>query len=138
MLEPRPHWSETAKAVVSILLVALGAFLLSRFSAVLKPVILAVVIAFILTPLANYFQERLKLHRLLAILLAYLVLIAVLIALPLAIIQPLGSQLAEIKQDIAHFVSDSSPAGPPVPGGWGGDRRECSLPAVGRLDPAYS
>jgi len=105
MLEPRPHWSETAKAVVSILLVALGAFLLSRFSAVLKPVILAVVIAFILTPLANYFQERLKLHRLLAILLAYLVLIAVLIALPLAIIQPLGSQLAEIKQDIPRILS---------------------------------
>ena len=105
MLEPRPHWSETAKAVVSILLVALGAFLLSRFSAVLKPVILAVVIAFILTPLANYFQERLRMNRVLAILLAYLVLIAVLIALPLAIIQPLGSQLAEIKEDIPRILS---------------------------------
>jgi predicted PurR-regulated permease PerM len=105
MLEPRPQWSEPAKAVVSILLVALGVFLLSRFSAVLKPVILALVIAFILTPLANYFQERLKLHRVLAILLAYMVLIAVLIALPLAIIQPLGSQLAEIKEDIPRILS---------------------------------
>jgi predicted PurR-regulated permease PerM len=105
MLEPRPQWSETAKAVVSILLVALGVFLLSRFSAVLKPVILALVIAFILTPVANYFQGRLKLHRVLAILLAYLVLIAVLIALPLAIIQPLGSQLAEIKEDIPRILS---------------------------------
>jgi predicted PurR-regulated permease PerM len=105
MLEPRPRWSETAKAVVSILLVALGVFLLSRFSAVLKPAILALVIAFILTPMANYFQERLKLHRVLAILLAYLVLIAVLIALPLAIIRPLGSQLVEIKEDIPRILS---------------------------------
>ena len=75
--------------MVSILLVALGVFLLSRFSAVLKPMILAVVIAFILTPITNYFQQRLKLNRVLAIFLAYLVLIAVIIALPLAIIQPL-------------------------------------------------
>jgi predicted PurR-regulated permease PerM len=105
MIEGRPRWSETAKAVVSILLVALGVFLLSRFSAVLKPMILAVVIAFILTPLANYFQVRLRLHRVLAILLAYLVLLAVIVALPLAIIEPLGTQAAEFKEDIPRILS---------------------------------
>ena len=66
---------------------------------------LAVVIAFILTPLANYFQMRLSLHRVLAILLAYLVLLAVIVALPLAIIEPLGTQVTEFKQDIPRILS---------------------------------
>jgi predicted PurR-regulated permease PerM len=105
MIDGRPRWSETAKAVVSILLVALGVFLLARFSAVVKPMILAVVIAFILTPLVNYFQRRLRLHRVLAIALAYLFLLAVIIALPLAIIEPLGTQVTEIKEDIPRILS---------------------------------
>jgi predicted PurR-regulated permease PerM len=105
MIDGRPRWSETAKAVVSILLVALGVFLLARFSAVVKPMILAVVIAFILTPLVNYFQRRLRLHRVLAIALAYLFLLAVIITLPLAIIEPLGTQVTEIKEDIPRILS---------------------------------
>ncbi|MEJ2600753.1 MAG: AI-2E family transporter [Anaerolineales bacterium] len=104
MQTQRVQWSSRTKIVVSLLLLAFAVYLLYRFSVILTPLILAVIVAYILTPLTVLFQKRLHIPRVLAILLSYLLLIVVLITLPLLIVPPLASQLAALNVDIQRFL----------------------------------
>lgn len=100
----RPHWSSRTKIVVSVLLLALGIYLLFRFGVVLKPMILAVILAYVLSPLVGIFQARLRIRRPLAALLAYLLLLVAVITLPLVVIPPLAAQAAGLNLDIQRFL----------------------------------
>ena len=101
---PRPHWSSRTKIVVSLLLMLVGVYLLYRFSVILTPLVLAVLLAYVLSPLVNFFQRRLRIRRGLGILLAYLVMIAVLTALPMVLIPPLATQSTQFNMDIQRFL----------------------------------
>jgi predicted PurR-regulated permease PerM len=103
MQAPRPPWSTSTKLTIFLLLLGLGIFLLYRFRAVIIPLILAVILAFILLPLANWIERRLRIRRGLAILLAYLVLLICLFAIPMLIIPPLASQATELNLDIQRI-----------------------------------
>jgi predicted PurR-regulated permease PerM len=82
MYSKKSHWSARTKLTVVLLVLALGLYLLYRFEAALKPSIVAALLAYGLSPLANFFQEHLKFRRGLATLLAYLLLlICVVVAL---------------------------------------------------------
>jgi predicted PurR-regulated permease PerM len=104
MSMPRPHWSSRTKIVVSLLLMLVGVYLLYRFSVILTPLVLAVLLAYVLSPLVNFFQRRLRIRRGLSILLAYLVMIAVLTALPMVLIPPLATQSTQFNMDIQRFL----------------------------------
>jgi predicted PurR-regulated permease PerM len=104
MSMPRPHWSSRTKIVVSLLLMLVGVYLLYRFSVILTPLVLAVLLAYVLSPLVNFFQRRLRIRRGLGILLAYLVMIAVLTALPMVLIPPLATQSTQFNMDIQRFL----------------------------------
>jgi predicted PurR-regulated permease PerM len=82
MQETRPRWSSQARLTVSLLLIALFIYLLFRFSVVLAPMTLAVILAYVLSPLVNLVQNRLRIRRALATFLVYLLLLAVLVTLP--------------------------------------------------------
>lgn len=70
----RPAWSPmTRLIVVLILLTGLG-FLLYRFRVAIAPLVLALILAFVLSPLVQSLEKRLKISRPLAILLTYLAL----------------------------------------------------------------
>jgi predicted PurR-regulated permease PerM len=69
MSEVRPHWDSRTKITVSLLLLGLAVYLLYRFSAIITPLILAVMLAYVLTPLVEYFYQHLHIPRSLAILL---------------------------------------------------------------------
>jgi len=101
---PRPHWSSRTKIVISLLLMLVGVYLLYRFSVILTPLVLAVLLAYVLSPLVNFFQRRLRIRRGLSILLAYLVMIAVLTALPMVLIPPLATQSTQFNLDIQRFL----------------------------------
>jgi predicted PurR-regulated permease PerM len=103
MQAPRPPWSTSTKLTIFLLLLGLGIFLLYRFRAVIIPLILAVILAFILLPLANWIERCLRIRRGLAILLAYLVLLVCLFAIPMLIIPPLASQATELNLDIQRI-----------------------------------
>lgn len=104
MNKPRPHWSSRTKLVVILLLLLVGVYLLYRFSVLLTPLVLAVILAYVLSPLVNFFQRRLRLRRGLSILLAYLVMIAVLTALPMVLVPPLAAQSTQFNMDIQRFL----------------------------------
>ncbi len=106
MYEPRPQWSSRTKLTIILLLLGLSLYLLFRFSAVLKPMIMAIILAYILTPLTNWFQQRLKIRRGLATLLAYLVLLVVIVLFPLVLVPPLASQLANLNLDLQRFLGE--------------------------------
>ena len=102
----RPRWSPRTKLTIILLLVGLGLYLIYRFSAVIKPMIMAIILAFILTPIANWIQVRLKLGRAFATALAYLALIVVLIPIPMVIIPSLAAQSSGLNVDIQRFLAE--------------------------------
>lgn len=104
MQKQRVQWSSRTKIVVSLLLLAFAVYLLYRFSVILTPLVLAVIVAYILTPLTALFQKRLHIPRVLAILLSYILLIVILITLPLLIVPPLAAQLAALNLDVQRFL----------------------------------
>ena len=104
MEERRHYWSTQTKLVISLLLLALGLYLLYRFSVILAPVIMAFILAFVLSPLVIGLQRDLRVSRTVATLLTYLVLLILLITIPALILPPLGSQLAGLNLDIQRFL----------------------------------
>ena len=100
----RPRWSSRTKLTVTLLLLGLAVYLLYRFSAVLKPLVLAVILSFVLTPITDWFQKRLNLPRGLATLLAYLISLVVIIIIPLALIPPLTTQFAGFNLNIQNLL----------------------------------
>lgn len=103
MKEQRPRWSSHTKIVISLLLLALGVYLLDRFGVILPPVTLAIILAFILSPLVNRFQSSLRVPRVLAIFLTYLVLLSALSALPFLVIPALVNQLSGLNLDLQRI-----------------------------------
>lgn len=103
MQTPRPPWSASTKLVIVLLLFGLGIFLLYRFRAVIIPLILAVILAFILLPMANWIERRLRVRRGLAVLAAYLALLICLVAIPMLLIPPLAAQATELNLDIQRI-----------------------------------
>lgn len=100
----RPRWSTTTKLVVVLLSLTLFIYLLFRFSAVIPPLVLALILAYVLSPPVNLLQKRLNLPRGIAILIAYLLFLS-LVALTLGlIVPPLLSQFSDLGKDIQQFV----------------------------------
>jgi predicted PurR-regulated permease PerM len=100
----RPHWSPQTKLTFSLLLLALFVYLLFRFSVILSPLILALILSYVLSPLANAFEKRLKLRRGLATFLAYLLTLGVLVTLPAVLIPPLVAQSVNLSLDIQRYL----------------------------------
>ncbi len=101
----RPPWSSSTKLTIWLLLLGLGIYLLSQFRAVLIPLILAFILAYVLLPLVNFFQHRLGMQRGFASLLAYLALLVVFSLLPLILVPTLVSQSADLGTGIQRIVS---------------------------------
>lgn len=102
--QTRPRWSTPTKFTVSLVILALGVYLLFRFSAVLPPLILAFILAYILSPLVNSLQERTRLPRGLTILLGYLIVLGTLTMLGWLIVPPFVEQLSGLGGDIQRLV----------------------------------
>jgi predicted PurR-regulated permease PerM len=77
MNEPRPSWNTPTKLIVVLIILVVAGYMLFRFREVLPPLVLALILAFILVPLADFFQKRLHMNRALAIVLIYLLLLLV-------------------------------------------------------------
>ncbi len=103
----RPSWTTQTKTIVLLLVLGLVIYLLYRFNAVIKPFILALVLAYVLAPVTNWFQERLKIHRGIATLLSYLTLIVMVTAILALLVPPLAEQAANLDLDLQRFVSQA-------------------------------
>ncbi len=100
----RPRWSPLTKLVVVILALALFIYLLFRFGAVLPPLILAIILAYILSPAVNLVEKHIHLPRGLAILSAYIMLLGLIALLFALIIPPFIEQMGGLSGDIQNII----------------------------------
>jgi predicted PurR-regulated permease PerM len=105
MQESTPRWSQPIKLTVILLLLGLALYLLYRFRAVITPLILAIILAYVVSPLVKFFEGKLHLQRVLAILAAYLTLLILLVAIPSLLIPTLASQAANLNVDLQRYLT---------------------------------
>ncbi|MBW6466212.1 MAG: AI-2E family transporter [Brevefilum sp.] len=76
-----PHWSWTTKLVVGLALVAIFLLLLVRFQSFLGPLITAILLAYLINPIANFACEKLKIPWRLSVTIIYLLLVLIILGL---------------------------------------------------------
>lgn len=118
-----PPWSPTTKLVVSLTIVAIAAGLFIQFHAIIGPLLLAFVLAYLLSPAAELVQRGLRLSWGLAATLVYLLLLLILLSLLtlgglglvgqvsslVAVVQSNLSALPGILHDLSGRVFDIGP-----------------------------
>jgi predicted PurR-regulated permease PerM len=65
-------WSNQTKIIVTVILLALGAYLVFTFSDAIPPILVACILAFVLNPLVSSIEDKLQIRRGIAILIVYL------------------------------------------------------------------
>lgn len=100
-------WSIETRRWVIIGLVIVGAVIIYAIRETLPPLILALLLAYLLNPIVNVLQQRLRIPRLLAVALVYLALIAVILAalatLVPALFRQIGAFIAGLDQILAQI-----------------------------------
>ena len=81
-------WNKTTKHIVAVGIVLFGLYLLYLSGPVLKMLIIAALVAFLLMPVVTFLHIRLKIPRVLATLLSYVGLIVVILLAPLVLLPP--------------------------------------------------
>ncbi len=104
MHDSRNPWLPSTKLSVSLLLLGFFIYLLSRFSEVIPPMILAGILAYAINPLVNKLDQRFSWPRWVFAVVIYILLIALLAAIPVVIIPPLAKQLAGLNLDIQQVL----------------------------------
>jgi predicted PurR-regulated permease PerM len=95
MNSTRPPWPYQTKLVVSLLVLGFLIYMLFRFSVVIAPIVLAIILAYIISPLATLFTNRLHLPKVLSILLAYIVLLFLVGLIPVLALPILITEIQE-------------------------------------------
>lgn len=103
----RPTWTNQTKVIVILVLLASLVFLLYKFSAVITPLILACILAYVLSPLVNGMSRRLSIPRGLAILLTYLLMFVAIGAILRLVIPPLLVQARGIGVDLQILIAQT-------------------------------
>jgi predicted PurR-regulated permease PerM len=83
------EWSKPTKYIVAVGLLLLGFFVLYILRPVITLLIIAALIAFLLTPIVNFIHIQLRVPRTGAVLLAYLLLILLILLSPLLFLPPI-------------------------------------------------
>lgn len=103
----KQRWHSQTKLVVSLLVLALFIYLLFRFSIVIPPLILAIILAYILTPLVNRVQNLLKVARGWATLISYLIVVIIVAGFLMLVVPPLANQLVDLNVDIQILINQA-------------------------------
>jgi len=100
------QWGSTTKRLVVVGLVILLVIALYLFRAIVPPVAIAGVLAYLLKPIVDLLQRRARLPRLLAVFLVFLALLALASIIPVAVVPYLVDQVARINLDLQQLVDD--------------------------------
>jgi len=102
---PSPIWSDTTKLVVNVLILITVIVLLLKFSGLITPLVIALLLALIIHPIAELLSTKFKLSWGLAVNLIYLVVVVLLIAL----LTMGGLALIKQIQDLIVFIQEKLP-----------------------------
>jgi predicted PurR-regulated permease PerM len=102
------EWSTTTKHIVGVGLALLGLYILYISRSVLTLVIIAALVAFLLMPVVNFLNTRLRVPKIVAVLLSYLLLIILLLLAPLLLLPPIIDGVRVITNiDYQKLVTDA-------------------------------
>ncbi len=109
MSEPVRRWSTSTKRSIIIIIVVLLALVIYRFRDVIPPLVIALLLAFILDPIADFIVDRLRFSRGLATTLIFLALILGMlgvIATPVTVVPAIQRAVLSIQVDFIRVISD--------------------------------
>ena len=104
----RPIWTPQIKMVITVLLLVLAGFLLKQFSEAIPPVVLSIILAYVLSPLVNFLERRLRFPRILAVIVVYLLAALLVAALLMVIIPFLVGQFGNIELNLQDVLDQLS------------------------------
>ncbi|MEA3338539.1 MAG: AI-2E family transporter [Chloroflexota bacterium] len=110
MNEPIRRWGATTKRTVTMIILVLLALVIYRFRDVLPPLVIALLLAFILDPIADFITDRLHLSRGLATSLVFLTLIVGmlgLIAAPVTVVPAIQRAVTSVQIDFMRVIDDT-------------------------------
>jgi predicted PurR-regulated permease PerM/phosphoglycolate phosphatase-like HAD superfamily hydrolase len=109
---PSTEWSRTTKILVIVGLVIVFLLVLYVFRDLLPPIAIAVVLAYLLKPIVDFVQRRIKLPRTLDVILVFLVLLLLFSIIPVTVvpysvdqIRRLNVNLQELTDSLISFLS---------------------------------
>jgi predicted PurR-regulated permease PerM/phosphoglycolate phosphatase-like HAD superfamily hydrolase len=109
---PSTEWSRTTKILVIVGLVIIFLLVLYVFRDLLPPIAIAVVLAYLLKPVVDFVQRRIKLPRTLDVILVFLVLLLLFSIIPVTVVpyavdqvRQLNVNLQELTDSLISFLS---------------------------------
>jgi predicted PurR-regulated permease PerM len=95
-----PKWGNNTKLVLSVIVIVVAIFLLVRFSNLVAPLVIALIFAVVLHPVANFLNEKIKISWSWSVTIVYLVTAIILVAL----ITMGGISIIEQIQNLVNFL----------------------------------
>jgi predicted PurR-regulated permease PerM len=102
------RWGAPTKRSVVLILLVLAALVIYRFHPVISPLVIALLVAFILDPVADFLTDRLGLPRAVATGLIFLVLILAILGMlasPAALVRPVQQFIETVRDDFEDFAT---------------------------------
>ncbi len=110
-----PRWSSTTKLLVGLVIVGISAFLLSRFSNLIPPLLMIFILAYLLHPVTTFVSRGLKISWKASVNLIYILMLLILIGLLtlggvglVGQIQSLVSSVQQIVTDLPAYIQTYS------------------------------
>ena len=98
------RWSAQTKLVVVIATMIAVVWALFRFSSLLSPLIIAIILAYLLTPLVNWLHRRARFPRVVALLVVYIILLGLISVVPLLVVPPLVKEFGNFRLDLESII----------------------------------
>jgi predicted PurR-regulated permease PerM len=106
-LSTSPRWNSSTKLVVAITLLVIVAALLIKFENVVPPLILVTILAYLLSPLADFLSRRLRIPWKLSVTLIYLVIVLIFLGLltlgGVGLVQQIQSLISLLQQSLLNL-----------------------------------
>jgi len=109
MAEPVRRWNTSTKRTVVVVLLVLLALVIYRFNAVIPPLMIAFLVAFVLDPIVDFITARLHLSRGLATSLVFFVLILGMLgtlAAPATVVPSIARAVRALQIDVIRIITD--------------------------------
>lgn len=109
MSERVHRWSASTKRIVVVIILVVLALILYRFRAVIPPLVIAVLLAFILDPITDFLTDHLRLSRGMATTVVFLALILAglgVLAAPVAVVPSIQRAVRSVQIDFARIIAD--------------------------------
>ncbi|HLB45737.1 MAG TPA: AI-2E family transporter [Anaerolineales bacterium] len=101
----RPRWPLAFKLLVAFFLVVISAGLLFRFRVIIPPLVLAAIVAYVITPAVEFVARRFHLPRTVAAMMVYILLGGLFVGLPFVLVPLAVNQLRGIEIDLQDIVA---------------------------------